>query len=139
MKRQLHSSYSDEDDSIIDLTPLIDVVFVVLIAFIIIAPMLEIDHIDLASSSSEVTTRSSLNQADPSAIYVKADNSIWVAGQQIPIAQLEFQLQKMKVNAPNKALQVYHDKQACFGTYQTIKNTAEKIGFEQLDVILKPS
>ncbi len=43
------SSLSHSEEASINLTPLIDVVFVVLIIFILIAPMLELDRIQLAS------------------------------------------------------------------------------------------
>ena len=41
------------EEPLINLTPLIDVVFVVLIAFMLIAPVLEIDKVDLAVSGTE--------------------------------------------------------------------------------------
>jgi biopolymer transport protein ExbD len=40
---------------------------------------------------------------------------------------------------PTRTPQVIHDKNASFGTYQTVKNSLEKCGFDQMDVILKPS
>jgi biopolymer transport protein ExbD len=139
MKKRLHQSHLEEEDNPIDLTPLIDVVFVVLIAFIIIAPMLEIDTIDLASSSTELDTRSSLIQTSPTAVYVRADNSIWIGGEKVPQAHLESRLKNLSIAQKTTKLQLFHDQKASFGTYQMIKNTAEKIGFEELDVILKPS
>ena len=40
-------------DSLVNLTPLIDVVFVVLITFILIAPLLKLDRIELAQAPTE--------------------------------------------------------------------------------------
>lgn len=139
MKRQLHNSLIPEEDDSIDLTPLIDVVFVVLIAFIIIAPMLEIDTIDLASSKTELDDKRSLHTTNPSAIYVHADNTIWLGKRQIGLEQLESNLQKLQKEQKTQELQVFHDQKAQFGIYQRIKNAAEKTGFKQLDIILKPS
>jgi biopolymer transport protein ExbD len=52
-KKRVSSLFSnaESDEPLINLTPLIDVVFVVLIIFILIAPMLEIDRVKLATSS----------------------------------------------------------------------------------------
>ena len=44
-RRPLFNHSSSEDESLLNLTPLIDVVFVVLIIFILIAPMLDVDKV----------------------------------------------------------------------------------------------
>ena len=102
-----------------NLTPLIDVVFVVLIMFIIIAPMLEIDKVKLT-------------------IHVHEDNTIWVNSVKIKPEELLPLLQRAKKQNPTKIPQLFHDRKAQFGTYQTVKNAAELSGFDELDVILQP-
>lgn len=67
-----------------------------------------------------------------------ADNSIWFQGVKVNLAQLEKALKQEKKRHPQVTPQLIHDKQASFGTYQSLKNMLETIGFEQMDVILKP-
>jgi biopolymer transport protein ExbD len=126
---------ASEDEPLINLTPLIDVVFVVLITFMLIAPALDIDSIDLAPSG-----KGEKNDFQPSviSISVHADNSIWYQGTKINLSQLEPLLKQEKKRNPNAIPQVMHDRQAHFGTYQALKSTLEAIGFQQMDVILKP-
>lgn len=137
MQRKFRSLPEDDsiDEPLINLTPLIDVVFVVLITFMLIAPVLDIDSVDLASSGG--TEKKDL-QTGPIAIAVHADNSIWFQGAKVSLAQLEPLLKQEKKRHPQAIPQLIHDKQASFGTYQSLKNTLESIGFEQMDVILKP-
>jgi biopolymer transport protein ExbD len=59
-------------------------------------------------------------------------------GQRISLEQLEKTLRAQKKMFPNKIPQVIHDKSASFGTYQSVKNTFERCGFEHLDIVLKP-
>jgi biopolymer transport protein ExbD len=136
MRRKIRQSLDDGEveEPLINLTPLIDVVFVVLITFILVAPMLEIDSIDLAVGGAEK------QEAQPSliAISVKADNSIWMQGNNVSLAQLEQKLKLEKQQRPKAVPQVIQDSRASFGTYQNIKNTLEAVGFEQMDVVLKP-
>ncbi len=40
---------------------------------------------------------------------------------------------------PRARPQLYHNRNAHFGTYQSVKNATEMAGFTQLDIILKPS
>jgi biopolymer transport protein ExbD len=128
---------ANEEEPSLNLTPLIDVVFVVLILFILIAPMLDVDRVQLASSALK-ENRSTIPEAGPIAIHVKEDNSIWVRSKKISLEQLIPLLKQEKTTKPFQTPQLFHDKKAQFGTYQTVKNAIEMAGFEQLDVILQP-
>jgi biopolymer transport protein ExbD len=123
------------DEPLINLTPLIDVVFVVLITFMLVAPACDIDPVQLASSGG--LEKKEL-QTGPISIAVHADNSIWFQGAKVNLAQLETLLKQEKKRHPKAIPQLIHDKQAPFGTYQALKNILESVGFEQMDVMLKP-
>jgi biopolymer transport protein ExbD len=127
------------EETPINLTPLIDVVFVVLIMFIIIAPMLELDHVQLASAAQRDTKEMAVVQENsPVTIHVREDNSIWIENRRVLEKELIQILKRAKQTYPQKIPQLFHDRKAHFGTYQTIKNAVEIAGFEQLDVILQP-
>jgi biopolymer transport protein ExbD len=122
----------------INLTPLIDVVFVVLIIFIIIAPMLELDRVELASAAP-TKQGSTAPESSPIAIHVKQDNTIWYGSKCVSPEQLTQILKECRKTAGTRVPQLFQDKRAAFGTYQSVKNAVEVAGFEQMDVILKPS
>ena len=138
-KRGLHKGHSEEEPGI-NLTPLIDVVFVVLIMFIIVAPILELDHIQLANSAQKnEKDKTAALESSPISIHVHADNSIWINSKLIGKEQLLPFLKEAKKKNPHRIPQLFHDKKAQFGTYQTVKNAVEVAGFEQMDVILEPN
>lgn len=131
---------SEFEEPAINLTPLIDVVFVILIMFILVAPLLELDRVELAAApggSAEGVI--SVQEKGPLSIHVKKDNSVWLNQEKISIEQLAQRLRLAKANYPKARPQLFHDKQAQFGTYQSVKNAVESAGFEQMDIILKPS
>lgn len=128
------------EEPTVNLTPLIDVVFVILIMFIVIAPLLELDHIELAENApSSLDTSQSVQESSPIAIHVHQNNTIWFNNQTVTPAQLTEQLKLAKTRFPKANPQVFHDKRAQFGTYQSVKNATEEAGFTQLDIILKPA
>lgn len=134
MKNRLRRVETLEEPSL-NLTPLIDVVFVILIMFIIIAPLLESDRIDLASAPSlEAAT---LNKS-PITIQVDATDHIFLNAQLMNLSDLSGALQVAKQRHPDAHPQIFHDKKATFGTYQSIKNLIEHAGFSEMEVILKP-
>ncbi|MEI8365044.1 MAG: biopolymer transporter ExbD [Parachlamydiaceae bacterium] len=123
----------------VNLTPLIDVVFVILIAFIVLAPLLELDRVELADASGAVQGSSvSVQEASPISIHVRQDNSIIVNGQRMTFEELTEYLKRAKLQYPLAKPQLFHDRKAHFGTYQAVKNAAEIAGFQQMDVVLKP-
>lgn len=131
-------SASFEEPSV-NLTPLIDVVFVILIGFIIIAPLLEVDKVELADAPHNGPRQSlSVQETSPIAIHVRQDNSVLIKGMVVPSQELEDKLLVLKKQYPQAVPQLFHDKKAHFGTYQTVKNALEASGFEQLDIVLNP-
>ncbi len=141
MRKRAHPFLEDEgpEEPLINLTPLIDVVFVVLISFMIIAPVLNIDSVDLASSGPSSQKESPKMDSSQIALSVRADNSIWLQGKSISLTQLERELKGFKQRYPKAIPQLAQDSKAHFGTYQAVKNALEAAGFEQMDVILKPN
>ncbi len=121
-----------------NLTPLIDVVFVVLIIFILIAPMLELDRVELANAAP-AKQGSTAPESSLITIHVKEDNTIWYGKRLVNPEQLTQVLREARRTHGNRIPQLFQDKRAAFGTYQTVKNAVEAAGYEQIDVILKPS
>lgn len=126
------------EEPMVNLTPLIDVVFVILFTFIVVAPLLEIDHIDLASGPP-ASGQNSAEETSPIAIHVFADDAITFNKEYVSLDELETRLQIALAQFPKATPQLFHDKKATFGTYQSVKNAVESAGFSQMDVILKPN
>lgn len=125
------------EEPVMNLTPLIDVVFAVLITFIVIAPLLDVDDVKLASSSGIESEASNFSQA-PVAVYVKATGEFFVNKQLVAKEELRQVLKNLKNKHPDAIPQIYHDKRATFGTYQTLKNSLEMVGYERMDIVLLP-
>ncbi|MDB2614250.1 biopolymer transporter ExbD [Chlamydiales bacterium] len=126
-----------KDEPEINITPLIDVVFVILIMFIIIAPLLEMDQVILANGTGgeEVIE---IKEGSQIQILVKNDNRVFLNQQETPIAFLAERLKQERGAFPDAIPQLYHDKGALFGTYQEVKNAATFAGFSELDIVLNP-
>jgi biopolymer transport protein ExbD len=136
--RRAHSS-SKEEESLINLTPLIDVVFVVLIMFIIVAPLLELDRVELAEHHIQENKKmATAQEGDPLIIHVHRDNTIFLNSEKVDARQLYTLLRKAHTRLPHHIPQVFHDKKAYFETYQAVKDAIEAAGFREMDVILKP-
>ncbi len=137
MRRRHLTSTLDEgenDEALINLTPLIDVVFVLLITFMLLAPLLNVDHVELAQSS--VLNKKDAKNA-PFTITLRADNSIWFQGKSLNLQQLRIFMKEEKLRSPHEFPQLIADKNCHFGLYQDVKNLLEECGFQQMDVLLQ--
>ena len=138
MRHKRNHFLSDPSDlADVDLTPLIDVVFVVLIMFIIVAPMLEIDKIQLAQGAAREQVETT--QMGAVAIQVREDNTIWINKHEVSQESLLPLLKALYQKNPKLNPQLFQDKKAQFGVYQKVKNAVEEAGFEELEVVLEPS
>lgn len=139
-KRLNASTLTPTEEPTINLTPLIDVVFVILIMFILVAPLLELDRIDLATAPMRsVEESANIREQSPITIHVHKDNTISLNRKTIALEKLSAELKETKHYYPHARPQVYQDREAYFGTYQGVKNAVEEAGFDAMDIILKPS
>lgn len=129
---------SSDDGGLMNLTPLLDVLFVVLIFFIMLAPLLDFDHIELAAGKHETIQTMNIEQITPIMIQVFKDNTVALNKKTINLQELENALSRLHQTYPTGVPQIFHDKDAPFGTYQAIKTSVEKSGFDQMDIILSP-
>lgn len=124
----------------INLTALIDVVFVMLIMFILIAPLLELERIELADAPQMKNDKSlSVQEASMLSVHVQKDNTVWINKENVSLDKLVEKLKTTKKLFPQAKPQLFHDKTAHFGTYQAVKNALEEAGYSEVDVVLKPA
>jgi len=138
-KRLIQSSDSTLEHDGVNLTPLIDVVFVVLILFILIAPMLELEKVQLAGAPQKDHHENTLASGENVlAIHVHKNDTIWINKQEIAEEKLRPLLKALYYRNPKLTPQLFQDRGAHFGTYQNVKNAIEEAGFTELDLLLEP-
>lgn len=133
LRRVYSGSEEDQEEPPINLTPLVDVVFVVLITFMIIAPILNVDHVELAPGGVMAKSEA---QNTPLSITLRADNTIYFQGKPISLQNLKSACQAQKSRFPGECPQLLADKNSHFGSYQEVKNVLEECGFQQMDIVL---
>jgi biopolymer transport protein ExbD len=131
--------WEETPDAEVNLTPLLDVVFVVLIMFIVIVPILELDKVMLAPGKSANQEVKTVQGDSPVTLHVRHDGTVWLAKRQIGTDRLEEVMAALYRKYPEVTPQLFCDKRAPFGTYQIAKNAVEAAGYEELDVVLEPA
>lgn len=126
-----HKAKFEEDVQAIDLTPMLDVVFIMLVFFIVTASFVK-------ETGREVMRPDSTMAMDkPKAtllVAVTADNEIWMDNQRIDQRSLRRAIERMRIDNPKGALSIQADNSADMQYIFTIVSAARDAGIN--DVIV---
>ncbi len=124
MSRRLNRiSQSDQDG--VNMTPMLDIVFILLIFFIVTAVFLDERAVDFTQADGEAPT--GVTTAVIS-IVVDAENAISVEGRVVPITLVESEVQRHLVNRPGAAIDLRADKTSRLENVVSIKDDMEQAG-----------
>lgn len=134
MKKSLALSFT-ESEELINLTPLIDVLFTILVLFILISPLLHVEKLDLPRSGEEITR----NAANASIRIVVAKNGEFeINRHRVSLKELRFLLKELRLLHPQEVPQLIQDRNSPFGAYIEIKHALETAGFDSMDLVVQP-
>jgi biopolymer transport protein ExbD len=130
-------STSQDDDVVsdINITPLVDVMLVLLIVFIVTAPLLT-NSVKVNLPKAAPTQSTDQNKA--LVISVKPDGTIFLDKDPVNLETFEQEITQRK-NANSKlALNLNADETVPYGTVAKLLASIERVGVEKLSVITEP-
>jgi biopolymer transport protein ExbD/biopolymer transport protein TolR len=95
----------------INITPLLDLAFVLLIIFVITRPMLE-GHVQIALPSSAIGDTRNIDRQDVRVVEIRADGGYWLDGTHLTLGQVEAELVKTFRSNPKLTVDIRADKRA---------------------------
>lgn len=128
-----------EEPCEMNMTPLLDVLFVLLILFILVAPLLQVDQIALPCTIKENRNVKTANYETRSALVIQVDkdNHVRINQQPVELNDLPHVIKSLKIDRRCTPILI-QDKRSSFGVHQNIKQHLESLSFTQLDVVLQP-
>jgi len=118
----------------INVTPLVDVMLVVLIIFMITAPLMQQGiEIELPKTQSE-----GLTNEDPLVVTVKRDGSIFLQRAEVDISELEPKLQAIFVSRGDREVFIRADARVEYGIVARTLATLRRAGASQIGMVTEP-
>lgn len=116
---------TDTDEAEIDLTPMLDVVFIMLIFFIVVASFIKEAGIEVNRPDD-----SKSDPSDASSILVKisGDNQIWMENRRVDIRSVRANIQRLLAEDPEQPLTIKADRGAKAGTLVGVADAAREAG-----------
>ena len=121
--------------STINVTPFVDVMLVLLIIFMVTAPLMQ-QGIDL--DLPDTTTTELRMKDEPLILSVKKDGSTFVANQEVAMEDLEAKLEAILAVRGNEAIYLRADEAAPYGVVAKALAAARNAGADRLGLVTDP-
>jgi biopolymer transport protein TolR len=116
----------------INVTPLVDVMLVLLIIFMVTAPLMTSGvTVDLPKTSAQPLNTDS----EPLTVSINAEGQIYLQNEQIDLADLVAKLQAISQNNPDRRIFVRGDKANTYGRIMEVMGTITEGGFTKVALL----
>jgi biopolymer transport protein ExbD/biopolymer transport protein TolR len=122
-------------NSNINVTPMVDVMLVLLIIFMVITPMLNNKvNVDLARVNSPQEMPDA-NKEDSVVIAITRDGNVFLGANQVSTSDLGSKVSDLLANKPTKTVYLRADARARYGTVQDVVDDIRTAGVDQVDLL----
>lgn len=119
----------------INVTPLVDVMLVLLIVFMVAAPLMTVGvPIDLPKTDAKPLN----SQVEPLSVSIRPDGSIYLMEEQMTMEQLGQKLQALYGVDPEKEIRVRGDLAASYGPIAEVLGAINSAGFKKIGLETLP-
>jgi biopolymer transport protein TolR len=119
----------------INVTPLVDVMLVLLIIFMVTAPMM-MQGVEV--NLPQTTTRNIKTQDEPLMLTVNKEREIFLEKHRIKLDSLETKIQKIFENRRNKEILLRADKDVSYGFVIDVIASIKRAGIDKLGMVTEP-
>jgi biopolymer transport protein TolR len=119
----------------INVTPLVDVMLVLLVVFMVTAPLLTVGvPVDLPQTEAPPINE----PKEPTVITVNKDGAVFIQETTIPIDTLVNRLQAITGSNPDAVLYVRGDKEVPYGKVLEVMSLISNAGFRKVSLVAEP-
>ncbi|WP_437922620.1 ExbD/TolR family protein [Sorangium sp. So ce291] len=119
----------------INVTPLVDVVLVLLIIFMVVTPMLQRGKDVKLPQAAKVDEEK--KEVDPLILSITLEKTVWVESDQYDDAGLAERLTREFVAQPGRKVLVKGDQRLTFGDVRKVMETARKAGAKSVSLAVE--
>ena len=124
MRRRRGGSAATEDEGAVDLTPMLDVVFIMLIFFIVTATFIKEAGVEVNRPDANTS-----DQKDNTTVLVaiNADNSIWIDKRRVDIRSVRANIERLHAENPEGGVVIQADELSSVKTFTAVLDAAREV------------
>ena len=119
----------------INVTPMVDIMLVLLIIFMVITPMLQKDHPVNMAKAENPRDMADAEKEDAVVVAISRDGKLFIGSNSVNIDELTPKVKDMIVNKPDKTVYLKSDAQAKYGVVVKVVDNVRAAGVEQLGLL----
>lgn len=131
MHKKRFATAADQSD--IDLTPMLDVVFIMLIFFIVTASFVKEQVLEVSLPESITEDKTKMQQ--PIVVKVDASNRIWLEERQLDARALRANFERLHAEDPGAPVVVRADLKSNAATYVAVADAARQASIGQVQLM----
>ena len=125
------NQFDDDNDNEVDLTPMLDVVFIMLIFFIVTASFVKESGIEVNKPNAVTAERKEKGNI---LVAISADNQIWIDRRQVDPRALRANIERMHAENPNGAVVIQADTESKNGLLVLVMDAARQAGVKSVSI-----
>jgi len=125
------SQFEDEEENAVNLTPMLDVVFIMLIFFIVTASFVKEAGIDVNRPSAATAERKEKGNI---LVAISENNQIWIDRRQVNPRALRANIERMHAENPNGAVVIQADEESKNKLLVQVMDAARMVGVKNVSI-----
>jgi biopolymer transport protein ExbD len=121
----------EEEDAAIDMTPMLDIVFIMLIFFIVTTSFVKEAGIQVNKPEANQATK------EPSAnifIAIRDNGEVWMDKRQVDVERVGANLERMLAEQPTDLVVIQADKEAQHGRVVEVMDQVKEAGIDKISI-----
>jgi biopolymer transport protein ExbD len=131
MRSMFENTGQEEEESEINITPMLDVVFIMLIFFIVTASFVKEAGIDVNRPDAETAVR---QERANILIAISENNEIWIDQRQVDPRALRANIERLRAENPEGSVVIQADKKAITETLILVMDSARQAGVYNVSI-----
>ncbi len=124
MKRRTFIPDAATEEGAVDLTPMLDVIFIMLIFFIVTASFIREAGVEVNRPSAQTAEQKSTTTI---LVAIDADNSVWIDKRRIDVRSVRANIQRLHAANPEGGVVIQADELASIKTFTQVLDAARKV------------
>lgn len=127
--------FEEDEESKIDMTPMLDIVFIMLIFFIVTTSFVKESGIDINRPIAKSTEKK--NKGNNILVAITQNEEIWIDKRQIDLRALRANIQRLSANEDEVAVIIQADVLAKTGILVAVMDQIKMAGIESISIATK--
>jgi biopolymer transport protein ExbD len=120
-----------EDDIDLNITPMLDIVFIILIFFVVSTSFVKESGVDVSRPSASTAERKERGNI---MIGITADNAVWIDRRQVDIRAVRANIERLHAENPEGAVVIQADRDARTGVLVQVLDQSRLAGVDDVSI-----